>query len=51
MIITAILNPVGSVGDRMFLGFQDLDPKSEVPMRIRIIPFSHKGVEQTENNA
>jgi hypothetical protein len=32
----------------MFLGLQDPDPLSEVRIRIRILPFSHKDVERTE---
>jgi hypothetical protein len=37
---------------RMFLGLQDLDPdplvRGTVRIRIRILPFSHRGVERTE---
>jgi hypothetical protein len=33
----------------MFLGFPDPDPLDrEVWIRMRILPFSHKGVERTE---
>jgi hypothetical protein len=35
---------------RMFFGLPDPDPLAEIgiQIRLRILPFSHKGVEQTE---